>query len=76
MASNQFSTNDLSLAAYLMMKGCALLGAKKLGKSYTFTLDVADKDVNKLKIEFINSEASKFDAAVRDLKKIMFSEVQ
>jgi hypothetical protein len=75
MPIKSFSTNDLSFAAYLMMRGCPLVSAKKLGKSYSFTLDLGSLEVDRLKVEFINSESSKFDAAVRDLKKIMFSEI-
>jgi hypothetical protein len=69
----QFNTNDLSLAAYLMMRGCPLMAAKKLGKTFRFTLDIGERNEQSLKIEFINSESARFDAAVRDLKKIMFS---
>jgi hypothetical protein len=70
---NQFTTNDLSFAAYLMMRGCPLLMAKKLGKTFRFTLDLGEKQQNPMKIEYINSESAKFDASVRDLKKIMYS---
>jgi hypothetical protein len=69
----QFITNDLSFAAYLMMKGCSLMTADKLGKTFRFTIDIGENSSQTLKIQFINSEAAKFDAAVRDLKKIMFS---
>jgi hypothetical protein len=71
--NNHFVTNDLSFTAYLMMRGCILISANKLGRSYKFVLDLRDFTQQKLKIEYINSESAKFDAAVRDLKKIMFS---
>ena len=70
---NQFTTNDLSFTAYLMMRGCSLLVAKKLGKTYHFTVDLGEFTEQRAKIDYINSESAKFDAAVRDLKKIMFS---
>jgi hypothetical protein len=68
-----FSTNDLSFAAYLRMRGCKLVSARRLGRTYKFTLDLNGEAADHYKIEFINSEATKFDASVRDLKKIIFS---
>jgi hypothetical protein len=67
-----FSTNDLSLAAFMIMCGIPLLSAKRLGKSYKFALKIDDQRAQNLKISFINSESARFDAAVRDLKTILF----
>jgi hypothetical protein len=69
----QFVTNDLSFTAYLMMHGCQLIDAKRLGKTYKFILDLGDRNAEKLKIEYVNSESAHFDSSVRDLKKIIFS---
>ena len=71
--SDQFNTNDLSFTAYLMMRGCKLMQAKKLGRTYKFVLNIDGMNINALKIEYVNSESAKFDASVRDLKKILFS---
>jgi len=73
MENNQFVTNDLSLAAYFIMRGCTLKIHKQLGKTYRFTLDLGEHRVPTLQTDYMNSEARRFDAAVRDLKKIMFS---
>lgn len=73
MENNQFVTNDLSLAAYLIMRGCELKMHKKLGTSFKFILDLGAHGAQRLQADFINSEARRFDAAVRDLKKILFS---
>lgn len=70
----QFTTNDLSFAAYLMVRGCALMSAKCRGKTYSFTVDLGERGEHNMKVEYVNSESAKFDAAVRDLKKIMFSD--
>lgn len=67
-----YNTNDLSLTAYLMVRGCKLVAAKKLGQTFRFTVDLGEFTQEEVEVDFINSEASKFDAAVRDLKKIMF----
>jgi hypothetical protein len=72
MEINEFTTNDLSLTAYLVMRGCTLIDARQMGKSYKFTLDLGNSNKHKMQADYINSESRKFDAAVRDLKKIMF----
>jgi len=69
---NPYTTNDLSLTAYLMTRGCKLLAARKIGASFRFTIDLGKFDQSTVEVEYINSEAAKFDSAVRDLKKIMF----
>ena len=73
MESNQFTTNDLSLAAYFIMRGCELRTARKLGKTYKFIMDLGDRRAPTLQADFINSEVRLFDGTVRDLKKIVFS---
>jgi hypothetical protein len=71
--TDQIVTNDLSFAAYLMMRGCALLDAKKLGRTYKFILSLNGHSSKRLKVEYANSESTRFDAKVRDLKRIVFS---
>jgi hypothetical protein len=73
MENNNFNTNDLSLTAYLIMRGCRLIVAKKLGTTYKFTINLGDYREQSLQADYINSESRRFDAAVRDLKKIIFS---
>ena len=68
-----FQTNDLSFAAYLTMHGVVLKKAKKLGKTYQFTFEGSDL-VNQLRFTYIGSESSKFDDAVRKLKKLLFGD--
>ena len=69
----EYITNDLSFAAYLLMNKVELLKAKKIGKTYKFHFNVANTSINKFQIAWTNSEATRFDASVRDLKKILFS---
>lgn len=70
---NHCTTNDLSFTAYLLLRGCTLVSAKKLGRTYKFVVDLKDENEHKIKVEWVNSDCSKFDSKVRDLKKIMFS---
>lgn len=72
-----YVTNDFSFASYLVMNDIKLIFAKKMGKTYKFDFMVDEKDVDKidkLKYTFPTSESSKFDDAVKKLKRILFSE--
>lgn len=70
---DSYVTNDLSFAAYLRMLGHKLLKACKVSGTYKFYFEKPD-NINKLKVQYINSDCAKFDASVRDLKKILFSD--
>jgi hypothetical protein len=72
--SSQFSTNDLSFTAYLMLRGAKMIKAQKLGRTYKFLLDMGSLSIENLKVEWVNSECAEFDSKVRDLKKILFSD--
>jgi hypothetical protein len=65
--------NDLTFAAYLSMRGCTLISAKKFGKSFKFEF-VCPENFNQMKIDFVNSEIRKFDDEVRSLKRLLFSD--
>jgi len=69
---NEYKTSDLSLAAFLMMKGLVLMDANKNGPRFEFIFDDADGKSNTLAIEYINSDFSKFDNSVRTLKKLLY----
>lgn len=73
---NGFTTNDLSLTAWLVfMHQFELVSADRVGRSFLFTMRVPEgKNPDKLKLEFLSSESCRFDATVRDIKKIIFSE--
>ena len=69
---NEYRTSDLSLAAFLMMKGLLLLSANKDGPRFQFVFDDHSREADMLSIEYINSEFSKFDNSVRTLKKLLY----
>jgi len=69
---NLLYTNDLSFTAYLHMCGFDIKEAKRLGKSFKFCVDLGDDTDTAVKIRYLNSESAKFDASVRDIKKILF----
>ena len=70
----EYSTPDLSLAAYLLMKGMRLLSAEKtLSGKFNFSFSDPDSKAQKLAVDFLNSDFSDYDNHVRNLKKIIYS---
>jgi len=68
----QYETNDLGLAAFLLTKGFVLCDAYISSAGiYKFYFDDPDGKIRQSAIEFINSDCAKFDAQLRNLKKIL-----
>ena len=66
-----YETADLGLAAFLLIRGCTLLSAGK--KANKFNFEFQDKPTcGILAIEYINSEFSKFDSALKTLKNLVY----
>ena len=69
--SNQITSDDLALAAYLKMKGYPLIEFHQNKSKIFFTFDLGDVDLKQIKTEFVNSEFLTFYNELRNLKKIM-----
>jgi len=70
--SPAFETYDMSLAAYLILRGRKVVTYDRRRNNIRFVLDDTEDEVCKtLHIEFLNSDFKKYDSIVRDLKKIM-----
>ena len=68
-----YKTSDLSIAAYLMMKGMKLSNAFRASNGqFMFEFDDPDNEGTKFAIEFTNSESAVYDNHVRNLKKILY----
>ncbi|HAO26087.1 MAG TPA: hypothetical protein DCQ49_13585 [Methylophaga sp.] len=67
-----YETNDLALAAYLLIRGFALKDAF-VSKSgiYVFRFNDVNGKIPQVAIEFINSDCARFDAQIKNLKKIL-----
>tara|TARA_B100000214_G_C23885318_1_gene589192 strand:+ start:309 stop:533 length:225 start_codon:yes stop_codon:yes gene_type:complete len=72
--TKEFETNDLSIAAFLLMRGLRLLSAEK-SKSGKFIFLFSDPDdkAKQLSIEFLNSDFCEYDNHVRNLRRIIYS---
>ena len=70
----EYSTPDLSFAAFLLMKSVRLISANKLGSGkFNFTIDDPDQRCQELAIVFLNSEFAEYDNHVRNLKRMIYS---
>tara|TARA_Y100000310_G_scaffold319205_1_gene374197 strand:- start:2045 stop:2287 length:243 start_codon:yes stop_codon:yes gene_type:complete len=67
-----FRTHDIAIAAYLMMKNLELSDAYiNATGTYVFEFSDPEKKAEQLSIAFLNSESSRFDNQMRNLRKIL-----
>jgi len=71
---NNYVTPDLSLAAFLLMRGLKIESADRdsTGK-FIFSFSDPDNSGKKLALDFVNSGFCDYDNHVRNLKKIIYS---
>jgi len=73
MSEKIYTTSDIAIAAFLMMKGMKLLSAsRERSGRFRFEFDNLKNEADKFAVEFVNSESAKFDAHVKNLKNILF----
>ena len=73
MSINVYKTSDLSIAAYLMMKGLKLTNAFRASNGqFMFEFNDPDQKGPQLAIEFAGSSCAVYDNHVRNLKKILY----
>jgi len=69
-----YTTSDLSLAAFLLMRGLVLSDAKKIASGkFKFSFSDPDDKAKKFALDFVNSEFCEFDNQVRNLKKLIYN---
>lgn len=70
-----WDTTDFSLAAFIMSRGCKLVGFRRTHQTrreYQFNF-IDDGRCDSLSLSFVNSDPHKFDQSQRALKKLIFS---
>ena len=73
MSTQVYKTSDLSIAAYLMMKGLKLINAFRASNGqFMFEFDDPNNRGAQLAIEFAGSSCAVYDNHVRNLKKILY----
>ena len=67
-----YLTNDIAVAAFLMLKGLSLKDAYiNASGTYVFEIEDPENKAKILSIQFLNSECSQFDNQMRNLRKIL-----
>ena len=70
----EYSTSDLSLAAFLLMRGLELKDAQRISSGkFKFLFNDPENKGKKLAVDFVNSEFCEFDNQVRNLKKLIYN---
>tara|TARA_Y100001970_G_C13473178_1_gene480707 strand:+ start:180 stop:407 length:228 start_codon:yes stop_codon:yes gene_type:complete len=73
MSKNSFKTSDLSIAAFVMMRGLKLLSASRGDRGqFVFVFDDPGNLGTGFAVEFANSECAVYDNHVRNLKKLLY----
>ena len=68
--NDTYETADLGLAAFLLVKGRNLNSAGRRGNRYSFVFE-GSEECQKLAVVYVNSEFSRFDAALKNLKNLI-----
>ena len=73
MNTKTFETSDIGIAAYVMMRGLKL---KKASRGHAGRFNFVFEDPNSLAgkyaVDYVNSEAARFDAHMKNLKNILY----
>jgi len=68
-----FETSDIGVAAYVMMKGLRLKSASRgHGGRFKFVFEDPNDMGNRYSVDYVNSEAARFDANMKNLKNILY----
>ncbi len=70
LLQKNYSTADLGLAAFLLTKGAELLSAGREKGRFKFVF-AEPEACQKMAILYVNSEFSKFDANLKNLKNLV-----
>tara|TARA_Y100000310_G_scaffold302373_1_gene339625 strand:+ start:316 stop:534 length:219 start_codon:yes stop_codon:yes gene_type:complete len=68
--NTQYITADIGLAAFLLVKGQKLVSAGRDRNRYKFVFQ-DQKVCEQLAVEYVNSEYSRFDASLKNLKNLV-----
>ena len=67
-----FITHDLSLAAYLLMKGLVLKSAQKVTGRFEFVFSDPGDAADRMSLDFIGSDFAAYDGYMRTLRGMLY----
>ncbi len=68
---NHITTDDLAFSAFLKMKGYRLIKSNNFKSKRNFVFENCGEELQKLQMDFINSDFLKFYNELRNLKKLI-----
>ena len=73
MSTKIYITHDLSIAAFLLMKGQSIISVDKNGPRgrYVFEFDNTSGKVEGIAMQFLSSECSVYDSHLRTLRGML-----
>ena len=73
MSDCRYTTSDIAISAYLMLRGLKLLSAsRETTGRFKFEFEDPKDEANGLVVEYITSEFSAFDTHLKNLKKLLY----
>ena len=69
-----FATSDISLAAFLLMRGIRIISAKREKGKFIFVFEDYENIANELSQEYIMSEYPRYDASLRQIKRMPYGQ--
>jgi hypothetical protein len=73
MSNSVYTTHDLSIAAFLLMKGETIISVDKNGPRgrYVFEFDNSSGHVEAIAMQFLSSECAVYDSHLRTLRGML-----
>ena len=69
--SKNYTTSDIGLASYILLKGGKLISARKGRAGYELVFDNSDGKCAILSVEYLNSEFTKYDMYSKNLRLLL-----
>ena len=60
-SKKKYTTSDIGLSSFLMLKGCKLISASRGTRGYIIEFDDSDGKCEALAMEYMNSEFIRYD---------------
>jgi len=67
----KYSTSDIGLASYIMLKGGKLISASRSSGAYEILFENTDGRCETYAVEYLNSEFTKYDMYSKNLRLLL-----
>jgi hypothetical protein len=67
-----YTTADISLAAFLLMRGMRIISARREKGKFVFEFENGENQAFDLSQEYVLSEYPRYDASLRQVKRMLY----